>query len=213
MSGLVYTAIDLLYTLILFGDVLAGGYLRCSALPEVMKFLELFGGEVINTIRIIVVLAITLVNGKRPVEDISTPTEENTETEKQEATGNPFIKPSETPRAKNAKTYKQIDILFKPTKNFIKIHSPPLVLNYNQIKDLFDNVWGSTDPVSVVKNYTNDLLAVVNMLTEIYPHFTERNIKSRSTKLKKKLLKHIEGETTDDLHTDIESDSSQETTN
>lgn len=152
------------------------------------------------------------VTGKRPVEDILTPTEESTETDKQEPVDDPFIKPSEISRAKKPKVKQQIDHLFKPTENFIKNHSPAFLLNYNQIKDLFDNAYGSIDPVSVAKNYTNDLLALVNMLTEIYPHFVERSIKSRCTKLRKKLLKHLGGETNDDSVADIESDSSQEST-
>ncbi|CAG9815998.1 unnamed protein product [Phaedon cochleariae] len=86
------------------------------------------------------------VTSKRPVEDILTPTEEITETDKEETTDDPFIKPSKTSRAKKPKPNQQIEDSFKPTENFIKTHSPAFVLNYTQIKDLFDNAWGSTDP-------------------------------------------------------------------
>ncbi|KAG5894738.1 hypothetical protein JTB14_006157 [Gonioctena quinquepunctata] len=51
-------------------------------------------------------LPLNTVTGKRPVEDISTPTEKITETDKQENTDDPFIKPPEISRAKKPKTKK-----------------------------------------------------------------------------------------------------------
>lgn len=121
-----------------------------------------------------------------------------------------FARPSALPTAKKSKnstTETESSYLLEPAKRFIETQSPPLVLNFTQLSSLLDNVQNSPDPISVVKDYTTDFTALVNMLTLIYSHLRNKNIKSRCTKLKNKLRKSISPLSQD--ITDTESDSSQ----
>ena len=93
-----------------------------------------------------------------------------------------------------------------PAKKFIESESHSFALNYEQITDFFENAFGSPDPLSIAKNYTDDIPALLDMLTKIYPHLTQRSIKTRCTKIRKKIMKQINQEPPD-----YESDSSLET--
>lgn len=84
-----------------------------------------------------------------------------------------------------------ISDLLKPVEKHINEASPPYVLNYRQITDLFENLSGSKDPIGVVKTYTEDLGALLTMLQTIYPLFLHKSMKNRCTRLQKKLKKSL----------------------
>lgn len=94
-------------------------------------------------------------------------------------------------------------------EDFIQQHNPPFILDFTQLTDLLHNVKGSPDPISIVKDYTENFTALIDMLTQIYPYMSERALKTRSTKLRKSILKHLRIQTPHDLTSDTDSDCSQ----
>lgn len=81
-------------------------------------------------------------------------------------------------------------------------------LNYDQFNDFLENAIGSTDPLSIARQYTNNINELINMIDSIYPHFSHKAMKSRCTRLKKKLLILQSAET--DTHPMIASDTESE---
>ncbi|KAG5874722.1 hypothetical protein JTB14_034710 [Gonioctena quinquepunctata] len=57
-----------------------------------------------------------------------------------------------------------------------------------QFADFMKNVHGTSDPLSVAQQDTNDIDALIN-ITETHPFFTQRSMKSKCKKLKKRLKK------------------------
>lgn len=80
------------------------------------------------------------------------------------------------------------------------------MIDYEQTIDFFENVHGSSDPLSIAKTYTNDIQALLDMLTKIYPYFTDRKIKSRCTNIKRKIKKQLLIESISDLESDTSQD-------
>ncbi|KAG5868944.1 hypothetical protein JTB14_005536 [Gonioctena quinquepunctata] len=74
-------------------------------------------------------------------------------------------------------------------KKYFKESKETLILNYQQFTDFMENVHGTSDPLSVAQQYTNDIDALINVITETHPFFTQRSMKSKCTKLKKRLKK------------------------
>uniref|UniRef100_A0A6P7GW85 Uncharacterized protein LOC114347242 n=1 Tax=Diabrotica virgifera virgifera TaxID=50390 RepID=A0A6P7GW85_DIAVI len=81
-----------------------------------------------------------------------------------------------------------IESILQPVKQFIQDASPPYVLNYTQLLAFLEDVHGSSTPVELALEYTQDIHGLGHMLTEIYTMLNERAIKSRITRIKKKLL-------------------------
>lgn len=81
--------------------------------------------------------------------------------------------------------------LMKSAEKHINEKFPPYVLNFNQLTHLFENLSGSKDPISLVKTYSEDLQSVLTMLHSVYPFLEHKTLKSRNTRLQKKLRKHI----------------------
>lgn len=80
--------------------------------------------------------------------------------------------------------------LLSPTeKNFTSGSDYPL--SYNNFVLLLDNIKKSKDPVSEVSLMTDNLEGVVRMLEENYTVLEDRSIKIRFTKLKKKIVAHL----------------------
>ncbi|CAH0560626.1 unnamed protein product [Brassicogethes aeneus] len=128
---------------------------------------------------------------KRSISTVLTPPLEDNPKSQTE----PFIKPKETAQ-KKLKTRQHSDIstktveqLMEPVKKFVEENK--FALNFEQITDFFENVHGSPDPLSCAKQYTSDIHDLIVMLTLIYPHFTERSIKTRCTKIRNKLSEQI----------------------
>lgn len=150
-------------------------------------------------------------SSKRSLDDIVTPPlaqDANSENQSLE----PFVKPNVAPakKPKKSKGKTPTHVLMEPTKAFISEQNPSFVLDFDQISDLFENVYGAQDPVSIIKNYTSEFEALVKMLTAIYPYFKQRSIKARCTKIRKKLLKHLQMAYSDTEASETESEFSQE---
>lgn len=80
----------------------------------------------------------------------------------------------------------------KPAINLINEQKKESVLNYEQLVDFFENVHGSSDPLSVARQYTTDVQALIGMLLELHQHLEHRNTKSRCTRVRKKLERQLE---------------------
>lgn len=144
----------------------------------------------------------TLSSIKRNIDEIITPPDPDEDNTPQ------FKKPSNNspnPKKKNT-TYNHP---LNPLENFINQQNPPMILDFNQITDLLENIKGTPDPINIVKNYTGNYILLIDMLTKIYPHIQERAIKTRSTKLRKNLMKYLQIQTQSEGTTDSESDYSQ----
>lgn len=103
--------------------------------------------------------------------------------------------------------------LMKPTEKHISEATSPYVLNFQQVASLFENAIGSPDAISVIKSYTEDLPALLHMLESIYP-FLCRSLKSRCTRLQKKIRKYVQNigtsQSEDDSDSSFVSEASQQ---
>nr|CAH7761758.1 unnamed protein product [Callosobruchus chinensis] len=131
-------------------------------------------------------------SNKRSASEILTPPAENTPT--CNTTSSPkFTVPKTTKKHKPESGVANIqEETLSPIKTFIENHSPPLVLNCNQLKSLLENTHGVQDITSVIHDYTHDIKGLIEMLLLIYPHIADRTLKNRCTRLRKKLERHID---------------------
>lgn len=91
-------------------------------------------------------------------------------------------KPSESPSQEIP-----LEELLKPIKQLIGNNPEKCILNYDQIKNFLENAYGNNDPLKLSMDYMADAEKLIQMLTNIYTHITHRSIKSRITRLNKKL--------------------------
>ncbi|KAG5892997.1 hypothetical protein JTB14_037190 [Gonioctena quinquepunctata] len=101
-----------------------------------------------------------------------------------------------------------MDELLGPIEPMFEDQSQQYVLTYEELKNFFENIHGSVDPLSVAKSYTSDITGLLNLLHKIYPLLTERKIKTRCTKVQNKIRKQLQLELISDIE---DSDTSQET--
>lgn len=99
-----------------------------------------------------------------------------------------------------------------PVKTVIEEASPKFVLNFEQLSAFMENVHGTSDPLSIAHQYTEDIPALIDMLHRLYPYLSQRNIKYRFTKIKTKLQKCMNLEVTDGNTSGAETDTSQNST-
>lgn len=146
----------------------------------------------------------TITSSKRPISEPSTPTQ----TPEKIIFQKPDTKVLKKPKINlNNEGESSIEKSMQPTKEMFRNPAEKYVLNHAQITDFFENVYGSPDPLSIAKTYTNDIQGLLEMLGKIYPYFTERKMKTRCTNVKRKITKQLLMESI----SDIESDASQET--
>lgn len=82
-----------------------------------------------------------------------------------------------------------------------------------ELKCIIENSFGKSDPLCEARRLTDDIPGLLQTLTEIYPHITDKSIKNRCTRLKKKLKHQLQKEEGLDMETQsIASTSSQEST-
>ncbi|XP_074029014.1 uncharacterized protein isoform X1 [Leptinotarsa decemlineata] len=144
---------------------------------------------------------------KRTLSEISTPSPQpifnkpNFEQKKQKKVKtNPPIAQSPT-----------IEELMKPTKAVFEDEASNFSLNYQEVSHFLENVYGSSDPLSVAKTYTSNVSELLDILTKIYPFFTDRKIKARCSKIQNRIKKQLLLETLSDTDASKETDASQVT--
>lgn len=104
-----------------------------------------------------------------------------------------FRKPKSAPKKLKKSTSEEninISDLLNPVEQHITEKTPPYVLTHTQLVDLFENLPGS-EPISLIKSYTEDLPALLDMLHKIYPLLAQKSIKNRNTRLQKKIKEYL----------------------
>uniref|UniRef100_A0A6P7GDQ5 Uncharacterized protein LOC114341035 isoform X1 n=1 Tax=Diabrotica virgifera virgifera TaxID=50390 RepID=A0A6P7GDQ5_DIAVI len=122
---------------------------------------------------------------------LDTPPVENTEIDftkpKARSTKKPRVTKSDTKTGETVST----ESLIQPAKEFIGKALTLFELNYTEIVSFLDDVHGSPNPLSIAQEYTKNISALLTMLTEIYPKLENRRIKSRITRIKKKIRRQL----------------------
>ena len=98
-------------------------------------------------------------------------------------------------------TFDDFSTKLNPAKEFVENNSDDYILNFSQLCSFLLDTHGISDILSVSRNYTTDNLSLVKMLDDIYSYLTDRNIKSRITRIKNKLLNLPTDITTDEEST------------
>lgn len=133
---------------------------------------------------------------------------------KQSTSTEVFAAPSSDPKHQS-QTRKKIK-KDNPQENVIKIQETmeaarsviekefkTLNLNFDQIVDFFDKVHGSPDPLSIVKEYTTNVMSFLETLSKIYPSLEHRALKARCTRIRRKILKQINQELESGINTSV----------
>lgn len=114
-----------------------------------------------------------------------------------------FLTPTNTIKQKTKNVQKKLKIsestenlisltdMLLPVKQYIENATSPFILNYSQLYDFLENVHGSPDPLSVSLGYTNDTEALLSMLGTLYTKLLHRNIKSRFTRIRRKINRQL----------------------
>ncbi|CAG9835877.1 unnamed protein product [Diabrotica balteata] len=82
-----------------------------------------------------------------------------------------------------------LQTLLEPVREYIQREKQ--LLSFDQVVDLFENIQGSKDIISVTKLYSEDSHALIKFLSELHPYYIDRRMKTKSTKLIRKLGKYI----------------------
>lgn len=147
----------------------------------------------------------TGTSSKRLIDETLTPPAIDQPTEDSHIFEKPSVKPkkfktNQSDKESPTNTTTQLQY----AKHYIETNKSSLPLNFDQLTDLIDNACGVPEPVNIVLDYCADLNAVCDLLHKVYPFLRDRSIKTRITKLRKKILSHL-----DRQYTDSESDLSQ----
>lgn len=99
--------------------------------------------------------------------------------------------PQQSKKLKKSKSHsdnkEDLDKFLLPLKEILSSPNNPYVLDYLQLKCLLDRTKGVSKIAPIVSEFTTDFPAVISLLTNTYPLLTERFLKTRFTKIKRKL--------------------------
>lgn len=84
--------------------------------------------------------------------------------------------------------------MLKPAKPHIEDNSADFVLTYDNLLSFLEDSHGNTDLLSEARKYTPHVNKVMKMLNEVYSHVADRSIKSRITRIMKKLKEQMKAE-------------------
>lgn len=88
----------------------------------------------------------------------------------------------------------QLESALQPAKHVIDDPSNHCALNYESFKKFLDETKGKPNSIEIAKEFTDNIDALINMLNLVYNHIDDKTLKTRITKLKKKLLKIAQSE-------------------
>nr|CAI5862416.1 unnamed protein product [Callosobruchus analis] len=138
----------------------------------------------------------TSTAGKRSFSATVTPTSDS-ETVSKKADEPSFLKP----KTSSVKKYKADtppshvpESTLHSLREFMARNSASLAINCDQLKSILENAHGSQDIIEIVKEHTKDIKGLIESILLIYPHITDRAIKNRCTRLRKKLERYIEND-------------------
>lgn len=101
-------------------------------------------------------------------------------------------KPKKLKKSPSAEPYIIPDAKFNQAKTQIEQNPDSYILNAQEFKSFFENVKGSEDPVSIARQYTDNIKDLIDMLRNLAPLFPERTYKARCTRLANRLSKLTE---------------------
>lgn len=84
-----------------------------------------------------------------------------------------------------------ISDMLLPIKQLLEDDPSLFPLSYLQLQSFFENTIGVNDVTAIAINYTHDIEKLATSLQSLYPYFTDKSIKNRSTRIVKKLLKSV----------------------
>lgn len=92
----------------------------------------------------------------------------------------------------------------QPIENLLKENEISTDLTFEQITDFIENAYGCKDPLSLARQYSENIPGVVQLLEDIQPYHTSRNMKNRCTRLRKKMVKLMNGAQASNSESDSE---------
>nr|CAI5840201.1 unnamed protein product [Callosobruchus analis]CAI5858851.1 unnamed protein product [Callosobruchus analis] len=99
----------------------------------------------------------------------TTPTHDQTS----DAANSPLFAVPKATKTKKHKTDTQPSYIsqeaMEDVKTFIDNHRPALILNSNQFKSLLENTHGTHDIMTIIKDYTDDIKGLIEMILLVYP--------------------------------------------
>ena len=128
-----------------------------------------------------------LLTNKRAHSQISSESEKtqfNSEKTNMPPPINTQVKKKSRTKKANKNEERPIDELLEPIK--VDLNTPGSLMNYETFKNFLQSI-KNNDTKEVASRYSNDLSKICDMLTNLYPKLNERCIKSRFTRIKKKL--------------------------
>lgn len=124
-----------------------------------------------------------------------------------------FVYPKYTPKqqkrlkkSESQDSLTPLDEIMKPTKEFFE-KDPKPAITHEQITDFISNLPNNPDPLSLAKNYTDNIEELLEIITKIYPYIKHRGTKRKLSLVKKKIRKQLNNETEE--ASGMETDSSQ----
>ena len=89
-------------------------------------------------------------------------------------------------RTKKSDVVATIGEQLQPIKSILEKEPEKYAVNFLQLQSFFENTIGVNEIGIVALEITPVLESLVETLQMLYPHYTDRNIRNRSTRLKKK---------------------------
>ncbi|CAG7723020.1 unnamed protein product [Allacma fusca] len=105
---------------------------------------------------------------------------------------NPTLKVIKTSDSKKMKAEDEpisIKEQLKSIEENFKLHEKEYPISFSNFLVMMDMLKGQSDPMSTITQFTNDMDGVVKILNQNYPHLDTRTMKTRFTKLRKKISK------------------------
>lgn len=106
----------------------------------------------------------------------------------------PATKKAKKENSSHSEPLQLTDVALAPVQEVIQSEPSSFVLDFKQIIHFLENAQGTSDVLSVAQQYTTDINGLMNMLTRLHPYFPSRNLKTRCTRLRKKLSKQLSQE-------------------
>lgn len=85
-----------------------------------------------------------------------------------------------------------IETLMRPLKQTMEDQPSLFTLTFDKLVDFLENIHGSPDVISIAQLYTSDFKGLIDTLDNIYPFLQHRTLKSRCTRVKKKLHAYLD---------------------
>ncbi|GLV37542.1 hypothetical protein CBL_20354 [Carabus blaptoides fortunei] len=76
--------------------------------------------------------------------------------------------PTKKSRSDSPSPTRSIEEQLEPIRNKIEANPERYILSYEELKDFLENTFGNNEPLSVAREYTDDISALLNMMYDLY---------------------------------------------